>query len=148
MKIRLKDNATYAGLLGIQFPVVIEAARINYNDTASVKFNVMESIPGFRWDDWDAAKGSDYVFLRGEYEIVKDEEDVNTAEQLLHAKTPSEEEGVERKRSLVALIREYGDAISRECYESECGVGDELEQCEAEVKRLFTEIEKMIEAGV
>lgn len=73
-KIRIEHNSGYIGLIYATFPLEITAARITYDNLARVSFEVMSQVPGWKWESFDCAEGSDYVFLPHEYTIINDAE--------------------------------------------------------------------------
>lgn len=153
MKIRIHTPSGYSSLEDMEFPIILEAHRIDEVDSAYVQAHLLRAY-GAETND------SDYVFFEEEYTVVED-----SAASLLSAMTPSEEEAVdntgliaacqaisverqERKGLLIQLVQDYGVAINDGCYESECGFLRAMEQCHEEEKRLLAEIIKMIGEGV
>lgn len=71
MKISLKHTGSYAGLLGVQFPVVVDAQDV-YGDGSlfRVPFEVMQSVPGWMYHEDDTEYGAHYAFFGREVDAV------------------------------------------------------------------------------
>ena len=125
MKIRIHTPSGYCSLEDLEFPIVLEAHRVNEDNTAYVEAHLLRAYD-VETDD------SDFVFFEEEYTLVED--------------SPVSPE--DRKGLLIQLVQDYGVAINDGCYESECGTLGAMAECHEEEKRLLKEIIKMIEEGV
>lgn len=166
MKIRIHSPSGYFSLINLDFPMVLEAHRIEEDGTAFVKASVLRSY-GVETDD------GDYVFLEEEYTLVEEEVPrtleeafgANPSPDALEANKRAADLSMQgmitisgtfvqnvadaaRKDKLISLVKDYGGAINDGCYESECGSIQAMLACHEEEKRLLKEIIKMIEEGV
>lgn len=152
-KIRVHSPSGYSSLMNLDFPMVLEAHRIEEDGTAFVKASVLRA--------WDVeTDDGDFVFLEEEYTLVEEKKSLSdlfgekgheAAERIGDAAAKDLTDkifGVDRKGLLLQLILDYGVAINDGCYESECGTVQGYEECKAEEERLLEEITKMINDGV
>lgn len=164
MKIRIHSPSGYSGLMNLDFPMVLEAHRIEEDGTAFVKASVLRA--------WDVeTDDGDFVFLEEEYTLVEEKKSLcdcfgaNPTEEALAANKKAADLSMQdmitvsgtfvqnvadaaRKDKLISLVQEYGEAISGVYYESECGSVEAMLAYHEEEKRLLKEIIKMIEEGV
>lgn len=164
MRIRIHSPSGYHSLITMQFPMTLEAYRIEHDGTAFVKASVLREL-GADTDD------GDYVFLEEEYTLVEEERTLadcfgeNPLPEALEANKRAADASMQdmitisgtfvqnvadagRKDKLISLVKDYGSAINDGCYESECGTMQAMFAAHEEEKRLLKEIIKMIEEGV
>lgn len=132
VKISLKHTGDYAGLVRVQFPVVVEANDV-YGDGSlfRVPFDVMRSVPGWMYNEGDTEYGAHYAFFGREVDAVFESDELpmkpiwinhnangeitfsdtpefrqeqNTAEWLLSAMTPPEE--IEDNSTLLSMLQQ------------------------------------------
>lgn len=163
-KIRVHSPSGYSSLMNLDFPMVLEAYRIEEDGTAFVKASVLH-VWGVETDD------GDFVFLEEEYTLVEEKKSLydcfgaNPTEEALAANKMAADLSMQdmitvsgtfvqntadaaRKDRLISLVKDYGGAINDGCYESECGSIQAMLACHEEEKRLLKEIIKMINEGV
>lgn len=71
MRILLTNYAGYEGLTRINFPVEVEARGTRTSELFEVDFSVMQSLPGFYYDEGDVNEGQSYTFFRAEIKVIE-----------------------------------------------------------------------------
>jgi len=71
VKILLTNPAGYEGLKYVSFPVEVEARGSRTSGMLEVDFSVMQSLPGFYYDEGDANEGQSYAFFRAEIKVIE-----------------------------------------------------------------------------
>lgn len=72
MKIRLLNTGGFRSLKNVKLPVEVEGESVYGGDAYSVDFNVIASLPGFKYWDKDTEYGTQYTFFTGsECEVVE-----------------------------------------------------------------------------
>lgn len=137
MKIRLENDGGYAGLEKVKFPVEVEAYSFSARGTAHIHFNIMQAIPGYKYNP-ECRKGSDYIFFTGEYTLLEE-----TPEEV-----PVVAVAEKRKKEFTDLLNQYVEAIADVDWQSENGTHEEWLDANRLRDEIRQKIDVMIEEGI
>lgn len=152
-KIRVHSPSGYSSLMNLDFPMVLEAHRIEEDGTAFVKASVLR-VWGVETDD------GDFVFTPDEYDLVEEkksladlfgEEGHEAAERIgtaAAADLTQQVFGADRKEQLLKLIEAHVDAVQLVDVEAEYGERKDWETAKERRDSLMQQIKEMIEEGV
>lgn len=153
MKIRIHSPSGYSSLMNLDFPMVLEAHRIEEDGTAFVKASALRV--------WDVeTDDGDFVFLEEEYTLVEEKKSLaqlfgekghEAAERIGDAAAKDLTEqvfGADRKDQLLKLIEAHVDAVQLVDVEAEYGERSDWEAAKERRDSLMEQIKEMIEEGV
>lgn len=152
-KIRVHSPSGYSSLMNLDFPMVLEAHRIEEDGAAFVKASVLRAW-GVETDD------GDFVFLEEEYTLVEEKKSLaqlfgekghEAAERIGEAAAKDLTEqvfGADRKDQLLKLIEAHVDAVQLVDVEAEYGERSDWEAAKERRDSLMEQIKEMIEEGV
>lgn len=153
MKIRIHSPSGYSSLMNLDFPMVLEAHRIEEDGTAFVKASVLRAW-GVETDD------GDFVFLEEEYTLVEEKKSLaqlfgenghEAAERIGEAAAKDLTDkifGADRKDQLLKLIEAHVDAVQLVDVEAEYGERSDWEAAKERRDSLMQQIKEMIQEGV
>lgn len=163
-KIRVHSPSGYSSLMNLDFPMVLEAHRIEEDGAAFVKASVLRAW-GVETDD------GDFVFLEEEYTLVEEKKSLydcfgaNPSPEALAANQRAADLSMQdmitvsgtfvqnvadagRKDQLLKLIEAHVDAVQLVDVEAEYGLRKDWEAAKERRDSLMQQIKEMIQEGV